>query len=596
MTAVADSGVDATAHSHRVLARGLGLIWRTIRMHPVPNIVSILGASMWSLLTVGLTVFLGQLTDDVIVPGLDGDGVSNGDLVEVALVLLAIGLLRGASVTVRRYFMAMAEHRVQRSWRLDILGQYLDQPLSFHRGRPTGELLAHADADITAATSVLKPLAFVASVAVLVIAALVSLLALHPFFFFTAMILFPTLGLLNRIYTARVVEPSARVQAEIGEVSNVAFESFDGVMVVKTLGREEAEVERFSEASDRLRKQRIVVGRLRAVFEPTIDALPNLGVIVLLVLGARLLSTDSITVGDIVTAISLFTMLALPIRIVGFFLEEMPRSVVAFERIEDVLHLEKPADTAGSRTFAPNDTPGAVEFDNVVFSHADQVVLDRLGFVIGAGEVVALVGATGSGKSTIADLIVGLTEPDSGTVKIGGIPLADLHPDEVTNNVGLVFQETFLFGASVRENITLGADVSDADLERVTRLVRAHQFILEMPQGYDTVVGERGVTLSGGQRQRVALARALVRSPSLLFLDDATSAIDPSVEQQILDNLRAELDLTLLVVAHRLSTIRLADRVIFLSGGAILASGKHDELLAVPEYEALARAYELGAD
>ncbi len=581
----------------RVLARGFALIGRSMRDHPVPHAISILGASMWSILTVGLTIALGRITDDVILPSANlGEDVSTADLRNVAFVLLGIGLLRGVAVTIRRYFMAMAEGRTQRTWRVAILGQYLDQPVSFHRSRPTGELLAHADADIAAATSVLKPLAFVASVVVLVIASLLSLFLIHPLFFLIAAVLFPTLATLNRIYTRRVVGPSARVQAGIGEVSRVAFESFDGVMVVKTLGREQAEVDRFEEAADTLRQERIVVGRLRAAFEPVIDALPNLGVIVLLVTGAWLLSRDSLTVGEIVSAMSLFTMLALPLRIVGFFLEEMPKSVVALERVDGVLELEKPEVTAGTELLDGSaGAIGTVDFDGVGFSHGAESILADLSFSIGAGEVVALVGATGSGKSTIADMIVGLTEANVGEVRVGAVAIGDLEPAELTRAVGLVFQETFLFGASVRENITLGAAVADEELHRVTGLVRAHEFITEMPEGYETVVGERGVTLSGGQRQRVALARALVRNPNLLFLDDATSAIDPSIEQAILDNLRADLDLTLLVVAHRLSTIRLADRVLFLADGRVKASGKHDELLAVPEYEALVRAYETAA-
>ncbi len=579
-----------------VIKQGFALIMRSFRDHPVPHAISIFGASCWSLLTVGLSVLLGRFTDEVIVPGLDGEGVSNGDLVQVALLLAGLGLLRGMAVTVRRYFMAMAELRTQRTWRVDVAGQYIDQPVSFHRSRPTGELLAHADADIAAATSVLKPLAFVSSVVVLVIAALSLLFSIHPWFFVVGLVLFPALSVLNRIYTLKVMEPSAAVQEEIGAVSSVAFESFDGVMVVKTLGREEAEVQRFGDAADRLREQRIIVGRLRAGFEPVIDAMPNLGIVVLLLIGASLLADGVVREGEIVSAISLFTMLTLPIRIVGFFLEEMPRSVVALRRVDSVLDLEKPAATAGTELLPSGPGAigaGAVVFDDVSFAHGDEVVLDGVSFEVGVGEVVALVGATGSGKSTISDMLVGLTDAGSGQITVGGIALRDLDPAELTRHIGLVFQETFLFSESVIENITLGAEYSREEVKRVADLVNADDFIEAMENGYDTVVGERGVTLSGGQRQRVALARSLVREPSVLFLDDATSAIDPSVEQKILDNLRSELDLTLIVVAHRLSTIRLADRVLFLADGKIAASGKHDELLVVPEYEALVRAYEL---
>jgi ABC-type multidrug transport system fused ATPase/permease subunit len=239
------------------------------------------------------------------------------------------------------------------------------------------------------------------------------------------------------------------------------------------------------------------------------------------------------------------------------------------------------------------DGPLSITVDRIEFAYpgSEPVVRDCT-FEVEAGAVVALVGATGSGKSTLCDLVAGLIAPDRGVVKIGGVDARDVAPPELRAAVALVFQESFLFADSVGENITLGSDASEPERRRAAEITQAARFIETLPEKYDTVVGERGVTLSGGQRQRVALARALVRHPRLLILDDATSAVDPTVEARILGALREELDMTTVVVAHRLSTIALADRVLYLRDGHIVATGRHDELLAIPEYSALVTAYE----
>ncbi|MBT8212035.1 MAG: ATP-binding cassette domain-containing protein, partial [Acidimicrobiia bacterium] len=226
------------------------------------------------------------------------------------------------------------------------------------------------------------------------------------------------------------------------------------------------------------------------------------------------------------------------------------------------------------------------------FAHGDHHVLVGVDLEVRAGETVALVGATGSGKTTLLELGAGLIVPDSGTIRLGPLLTDELTPRVRASRLALVFQEAFLFAESVRENITMGEPIDDARIEAAARLARAHEFISELPTGYQTVVGERGTTLSGGQRQRVALARALLREPSVLLLDDATSAVDPSVESQILAGLRERTEATVLIVAHRLSTIQLADRVAFLHDGRIVATGRHDELLRIEAYRTLAQAYE----
>jgi ATP-binding cassette, subfamily B, bacterial len=580
-----------------VLRRGLRLIVRSLRAHPGPHAVAMVGANLFAVAVVGFTVVLGWITDELIVPALDDrgpgrGGVDGGDLLAALAVVLGVAAVRGVGIAVRRYFLAMAEYRTQRTWRRSVIERYLSLPLRTLQRRSTGELLAHADADVEAATSMLRPLAFAVSLVALIGFSLVALLLVHPLLALIGLVLFPLLGMVNHLYTRRVEAPARRAQAALGEVSGIAHESFDGVLVVKTLGREAAEVARLSGAAERLRTERVAVGRLRALFEPFIDALPNLGVVALVAIGATLVSDGEATIGEIVRGVSIFMMLAMPIRIMGYFLEEMPRSVVALDRIDRVLALEG---SPVRSTVAPPAGPLPLEAEEVGFAHAAGTpVLERCSLSIPAGESVALVGATGSGKSTLVALLARMLEPDRGVIRIGGVPLATIDEDALRDAVVPVFQETFLFADTVLENLTLGVDVPRAEVRRVAALCRADEFIGELPSGYDTVVGERGVTLSGGQRQRVALARALLRRPRVLLLDDATSAVDPRVEADILANLRRELDTTLVVVAHRLATIRLADRVLFLADGRVAATGRHEELLARPDYAALVRAYEAG--
>ena len=613
--------------------RGFRLIMRSVRAHTWPHSTAILGASGYVAATVAGAWMLGWVTDRVIVASFE-DRPDARALALAAAGIIGFSAATGASVVVRRWFLSMAELRTQRDWRRQLLHHYLDAPMSFHRTRPAGELLAHADADVLTATMVLKPLAFSLSVVLLAAVALVMLVFVHPLLALIAAVLFPALAVISRVYTRRVEAPSAVVQRRVGEVSAVAHESFDGALVVKTLGRERAEIERLRAASERLRVERVRVGRMRGTFEPLIDALPTVGTILLVLVGAWLVDQGSATPGDLVLAATLFSLLAMPLRVVGFFLEEMPRSVVSLERIDRVMadpappapSPPAPAPTPATRLSAAFSAPPfpdpafsgpgplALEIENLVVSHDGHRVLDGVTLSVVPGETVALVGATGAGKSTLLEAVAGLVEPDGGSIRLDGVPHTEIDPDQRHRAVALVFQETFLFAGSVVENVSgpasdgsapdgqtpdgsapdspAGADPGPEAVATALRIAHADGFVADLADGTAAVVGERGVTLSGGQRQRIALARALARSPRLLMLDDATSAVDPRVEGEIIADLRAGFASTLLVVAHRVSAIAGADRVIYLDGGRVAASGTHAELLSLPDYRSLVTAYE----
>jgi len=597
-----DTGVDrastqgSSSTQGSITRRGGRLIARFVRMHPGPFAMSLVGGVAWAACVVAASYVLGRVTDEVIAPAFSDEGIPASTAWWAVAALFLVGLARGVSVGVRRWFGSLTEARTQRSLRTGVAERLLTMPLSSYRRRPTGELLATADVDVTTAAQMLMPLPFSLGVVALIAISLVSLFAADPAFGVVALLLFPTLTLCSRWYTNRVHEPAAEVQARLGDVSAIAHESFDGVLVVKTLGREAQEQERFDAAADRLRTQRLVVARMTSSFEPLLDMLPNLGTVALLLAGAWRIDQGGATPGDLVQAVALFGWLAFPMRIVGFMFESIPRAVVSIDRVDSLTAepvdpaVEQSVDAPPAARSVP-DGPLSLELRDVSFAYGDADVLDDVSFRVEPGEVVALVGSTGAGKSTLTQLLVRLDEPTGGAVELGGVPIDQLDPNDLRAAVSLVFQESYLFASPVADNVTLGRDVPDDGLADALDRARARRFVERLSDAERTVVGERGVTLSGGQRQRVALARALAGRPRVLVLDDATSAVDPVIEAEILSGLRRD-DTTMVIVAHRLSTILLADKVVHLDQGKVRGVGAHDELLADPEYAALVTAYE----
>jgi ABC-type multidrug transport system fused ATPase/permease subunit len=581
------------AKDRSVFVRGLRIIGSYIATHPLPFGIAAGGAAVYAAATVASTIVLGLVTDRVITPAFT-HGVSGGTIAGAVVAILAVAVIKAGGIITRRYFAGMTGARMQVTLRTRIVDRYQELPLAYHRSRPTGELLAHAQSDVEAATEVIHPLPFSTAVILLIVFAAVSLVLTDPFLAVIGCSILPTLALMNRVYTAKVEGPATRVQERVGDVSSVAHESFDGALVVKTLGREDAEVTRLAACADELRDERIAVGRFRAAFEPGFDALPALGIIVLLAVGSWRISTGAITTGKLVQFVSLFQLLAFPVRLIGFVLADLPRAVVGRERIQEVFD-EPISLPPATESLALPSGPLGLSVRHVSYGYGPTTVLEEVSFEVLPNESVAIVGATGAGKSTLAQLLVRLDDPTFGSIRVGGLDLRHVDHDQLRAAAAIVFQESFLFATAVRENISLGGGVPEAEVRRAAELAQAHEFINAMPQGYDTVLGERGVTVSGGQRQRIALARALVRHPRVLILDDATSAVDPTVEAAILGGLRRELDIVLIVVACRVSTIALADRVLFLEGGRIGASGTHAQLLAYPAYEAIVHAYERGA-
>jgi ATP-binding cassette, subfamily B, bacterial len=573
--------------------RGFGLIGSYVRMHPRPFAASVAGAIAFAFGSIAMTTALGRVTDEVLRPAF-ADGVSARRIwLGVAAVML-FGCLRAGGIMLRRFFSGVAGERVMASLRTRIADRYRHLALAYHRETPTGELLAHMEADVKAAVDVFWPVPFATGVIVLVALASIQLFSTDLWLALVAMALFPTLAVMNRSFAKRMEEPARLAQERTGEVSAVAHESIDGALVVKTLGREAAEVERFAVKARALRDERIRAGFVRAGFEAALEALPTAAIAVLLVVGAWRVDAGAVTLGDLIASVALFNLLAWPMRFIGWILAELPRAVVGYARLDQVFR--EPVTVRPSEAPVPlPEGPLGIEAVDVRHVFDGTKVLDGVTLRVAAGESVAIVGATGEGKSTLAQLLVRLADPDQGIVTIGGVDVRHADPASLRRSVAIVFQESFLFSTTIGENIALDSGAGGDAIERAARIAAVDRFVRTLPEGFGTVVGERGHTLSGGERQRVALARAIVREPRVLILDDATSSVDPTIEAEILAALRRELRTTLVVIAYRLSTIRLADRVVFLERGRVAATGRHDELMTTtPGYAAIIHAYERG--
>lgn len=556
----------------------LSLVARITRGHRRSFAIAVAGASTYAICTVLSAYAVRRVIDDAISPRFNDGSVGTRSVLVAMVLIVGIGLVRAGGVVTRRSFAGITEWRAAGTIAGTVIERIVRQPVWWLKGRTTGDVISRMTVDAEAAVAMLAPLPFASSVVVLLAFAAVAMLLSDPVLGTIGLVVVPVLAWVNLRYQRRVDALFIEAQDHLGDLSSAVHESFDAVTVVKAFGAEEREARRLSRVAERLRDARIETVRYRSRFESLLDLVPSIAIVLLLLAGSWRVGEGRMTVGELGSFVYLFTLLSFPLRIIGYALSELPHSRAGLAHVDEFL-----ADPVRTAVRPERAAFVGVEIRNLVVTHPGQpgptLRIERLD--VESGTAVAIVGETGSGKSTLVGALSGIVAFD-GSVRVG------------LRGVAPVFQETFLFAASLRENLLFGSDRDDAAIRNALRTSAADEFVEDLPEGLDTILGERGVGLSGGQRQRIALARALLAERDVLVLDDTTSALDPETEAILIQNLlRDARDQTLVVVASRPSTVAMIGRVVYLADGVVVDSGSHDELLErSPRYAELMESYE----
>ncbi|MYU12636.1 ATP-binding cassette domain-containing protein [Streptomyces sp. SID8361] len=583
-----------TAHG---LRNGLKVVRTGIRHEPFLFSVAAIGGLVYGVGVAAAGWVLGQVIQQVLVPGFRTGDLDGQRLAWWLLLLAGMALATAGGVLARRAVAGKVMYRLQRRYRQALADKYLDLPMSWHRRHPGGRLLATATSDIEATWQIFAPLPMGIGVVAMVVTGGILMLVADPVLGALGLSVLPALALLNWAYQRRIAARIARMQTLRGELSSIAHESFEGSHVVRSLGVERHETERFRATAEALRDADVAVQRTRNLFDAALEALPSLGVLAVLAVGTTRVAAHAADMSDVVQVSYLISMLSSPIRSIGWVLAELARAAVGWERVRTVLT------ETGTMSFGGQDIrhdgPGELTLTGVGYGHPQpdgtfNDVLSEVTLRIPGGRTAAIVGPTGAGKSALASLLVRLDDPTRGRIQLDQVDLRELARDALRRHAVLISQETFVMDDTVRTNVTMGGDWQDEAVWRALETVRLRDTVSRLPGGLDARVGERGATLSGGQRQRLALARAVIRSPRLLVLDEATSAIDPHVEAEILGALSERFrDTTVVLVASRMATISAADEVVYLEAGRVRQRGRHAEVFAQDAgYRRLVSAYD----
>ena len=547
-------------------------------------------------------------------------GIGDGDLLWLWAGLIGVaGLVAGTFTAFRRFFAFREARWTETRLREQLFGHIMSLHIGYHDRAQTGQLMSRSSSDLNSIQMFVVMIPITLSNLAMVSAVVVILFVTDWFLALLALSSLPLIQLAGRRFSQSIHPAVLAVQAEQAELATVVEETVGGVRVVKGFGAERVQAAKLRTAADDIRTASIDAARIRAKYLPAIELMPQLGLIAVLWFGGNRVIDGDLMLGQLVLFNLFVALLVQPLRMIGMTIAFAQRASAALQRINEILdvapEVSDPQHPATLPTTSSDEAPlGAIRFENVRFGYTTAAergavadgaaqesapVLDAFDLDLVAGESVAIVGATGSGKSTIARLLVRFYDVQAGSVSIDGVDVRDLAVHEVRRSVGIVFEDTLLFHDTVRANIAFAhPDAEPETVERAARLAGAHDFVMQLPDAYDTMLGERGFSLSGGQRQRIAIARAILADPRVLVLDDATSAVDPSKEHEIRSAMSTVMDgRTTVVIAHRPGTIALADTVVLLDGGRVIARGPHEELLDTePRYRDVLAAMDAAGD
>lgn len=543
-------------------------------------------------LVAGMVVGLLWSASKVAVPRLTREAVDRGVIGRESLwfwsgMIAAAAVVAGVFSGWRRWIAFRESRLTETRLREQLFAHIMKLHVGYHDHTQTGQLMSRASSDLQQIQGFVVMIPLTASNLAMVSAVVVVLLTSQPVLALIALAPLPVVNLLAQRFSRTIHPAVLAVQAEQAQLATVVEESVSGVRVVKGFGAEAVQAAKLRVEADDIRRESLNSARVRSTFLPALDLLPNLGMIAVLGIGGHRVLSGDMSTGQMLEFMQYIVLLVAPLRSLGMTVAFGQRAAAALLRVDEVLRtVPDVADPPKARALPTAAPIGGVRFRHVTFGYDPKApVLRGFDLTIEPGRSVALVGATGSGKSTVARLLTRFYDVQDGKVQIDGVDVRDLRLTDLRHAVGIVFEDTFLFNDSVIGNIAFARpDAPLADVERAARLAGAHDFVTALPEGYDTVIGERGFSLSGGQRQRIAIARAILADPRVLVLDDATSAVDPSKEHEIRDAMATVMrDRTTIVIAHRPGTIALADTVVLVDDGRVAATGTHDELLATSE-------------
>jgi len=563
------------------LKRGLALLLRILGGYRSVALISIVGAMIWTAMIVVIPYLVGS-TVDVAVTAADISPIW-----PILGLMLIAGVVQAIGISMRRYFGFKLSYRAEADVRNRIFTHIQRMAFNFHDATSTGELMARASSDLSQLRLILAMLPITLANLAMFLVVTTVLVIIDPVLGLVASLMVPALLGTSARFAYRVVGYSFDLQERLSQLARVVEESVSGIEVVKSYGQELKQLGSLEDEAEVIFESSMAMARERAIHRPLFEIIPAFGTVAVLAVGGIRVVDGAITIGEFVSFTQYLAVMVLPLMITGWFFANLPRAAAAASRIDALLETAPEiADPKTPVVLAPGR--GRIEFRDVAYAYPDGTqVLNGVSLTIDGGTSVGIVGVTGSGKSTMAHLIPRFYDVSGGSISIDGIDIREMSLEQLRNEVSVVFQETFLFSASIADNIRVGDPLaSDEQVTSAARLARAHDFVCAMPNGYDTVVGERGATLSGGQRQRVSLARGVVRDPRVLILDDATSSVDAVVEAEIQEALRQVMSgRTTVIVAHRNSTLALVDNVAFIEDGLLAAFGPHQQLLHdVPRY------------
>lgn len=515
------------------------------------------------------------------------EGITRQRLGLYAIVFVGVTIVSGVFRFLMRWIMIGASRRIEMDIRADFLSHLQTLSPSFYGANRTGDLMALATNDLNAVRALTGP-GVMYSLNTVVVGGFALSLMVYLSWKLTIVSLLPMGFLAIGMYHSMklIHQYFEKVQERFGELNSRAQENLSGIRVVKAYAREEYESAEFEKQSSIYMKANMKLFKIQSLLQPLLTSVAGLGALFVIAFGGRQVIDDQITLGTFVAFSGYLAMLIWPTIALGWVMNILERGLASMQRINAVM--ETPSDIIDiartperGATLAPADC--SIRFENVRFSYGESrgPIIEDMSFDIADGETVAIVGPTGSGKSTLVSLILRLYEPDSGRILVGGVPIENIPLRELRDMIGLIPQDIFLFSQSISDNVAFGvATLDQAGLDRLTKLAAIHDEIQDFPNRYETMIGERGINLSGGQKQRLAIARALAKSPGILILDDALSSVDTDTEDRILKSLLGEMtSRTAILISHRISTVREADRILVLEDGRLIEQGAHDELV-----------------